>query len=71
MRKGCGRKMVLMVLPRPAGINLVPLCRAIMRRARTFFFTTVEVFSFTTNDTGSDMRNNFITDNLIFIMFRD
>lgn len=37
MRKGCGRKMVLMVLPRPVGINLLPLCCAIMRCAGTFF----------------------------------
>lgn len=67
MRKGCGRKMVLMVLPRPVGINLVPLCRAIMRRARTFFMTA-EVFPFTTNDSSSDIRNNFTTDNLIFVI---
>lgn len=70
MRKGCGRKMVLMVLPRPVGINLVPLCRAIMRRTRTFFMI-VEVFAITTNDNSSVIHNNFIADNLISTIFSD
>lgn len=68
MRKGCGRKMVLMVLPRPVGINLVPFCRAIIRRAKTFFFMITEVFAITTNG-RSDFTHNFTGDNLISVMF--